>query len=86
MRQINTTTVIVHDNGQLDRVNVVATLRGSLRRLRLFLRGSWKSAAKRLAKPLAEASKCFQAMYAPASSPSLGGHCPPGGPGTAISG
>jgi hypothetical protein len=79
MRRNITTSVNVRINGRSDRMNVVATLREDLRRLRLFLRGVCKALAKQFGGSLER----WQAMYAVQSSPSWGGHSPSGGPGTA---
>jgi hypothetical protein len=84
MRRINTTIVNVQVNDRTDRVNVVATLLYSLRRLRLFTREAFES----LASQQPQMAKCcahLQALKAgSAASPSWGGHRPSGGPGTAI--
>jgi hypothetical protein len=78
MRRVKTTSVNVQIDGRLDRTNVVATLRGNLRRLRLFLRGVCKA----LAWQSGQSWQRLQAMYAVQLSPSWGGHCLPGGSGT----
>jgi hypothetical protein len=80
MRSITTTTVSVHVNDRTDRTNVVAMLREDLRRMRLFLRGACKQFARQLGE------QRLQARHAVcAKSPSWGGYCPSGGPGTAMS-
>jgi hypothetical protein len=78
MRRIETTIVNVQVNDRTDRQNVVATLRTSLRCLRLFLREAcpW----------LAKQCQHKQAMHAACAwSPSWGGYRSYGGPGSALS-
>jgi hypothetical protein len=75
----NQTTKNVVVNDRLDRTNVVVTLRRVLQQVSLCLRAACCALAleKRNAQP------SFEAMYwASAGSPSWGGHCPSGGPGT----
>ena len=83
MRRINTTIVNVQINDRKDRVNVVATLRQSLRRLRLFTREAFKSLASPQMYFCCEHLLALKAGSA-AASPSWGGHRPSGGPGIAI--
>jgi hypothetical protein len=79
MRSITTTTANVLVIDRTDRTNVVAMLREDLRRMRLFLRAACKQFAK-------QGEQRWQARHAVcAGSPSWGGHCPSGGPGTAMS-
>ena len=78
MRYVYQTTVNVVVTDRSDRTNVVKALRGTLQRLRLFLREacSARSLAKRIAQP------GFEAMnLASAGSPSWGGHRRSGGSG-----
>jgi hypothetical protein len=82
MRCVNTTAVNVQVNDRQDRTNVVATLRGTLRHSRLYLRAAGIS----FAKCKRERLPGWQAMVPVAAvSPSWGGHRITGRSGESLS-